>query len=239
MQMVKATTPLPRLFSIGHSDHEPDRLRQLLQAAAVTAVADVRSAPYSKRLPWFNRPELESGLQKAGMAYVFLGDLLGGRPAALSLYDADGRVNYERVRQTEACRRGLDRLLDGAERFTIALLCSEEDPLHCHRGLMIAPALAERGAAMSHLRGDGAVETAAALEARLLAETGVGQGVLDGLFAALVTPAERRQLLAEAYRLRARRWAFRLRPAEGGEAAGPWEEPVHVPPPTPLARPCF
>ncbi len=209
------------LLTIGHSNHELAVFLQLLRAAGATAVADVRSVPYSPRYPHYNREELAPELARHGLVYVFLGDQLGGRPQRPSRYDPDGRVNYERVRQTAAFREGLDRLLRGLEQCTPALLCAEEDPLDCHRGLMITPALVERGLAPVHVRGDGSVETTAAMEQRLLAETGVGAGILDGLFAAAVPDEERRRLLAEAYRLRARRKAFRQRPeASAEEPAG-------------------
>jgi hypothetical protein len=205
-----------RLFSVGHSNHDLPRLVRLLQAVGVTAVADVRSSPYSQRLPQFNRPELERGLPPCGVAYVYLGDFLGGRPRDASLYDADGRVNYERVRTTAAFQRGLDRLERAAAAFTVAFLCGEADPLDCHRGLMIAPALAERGLAVAHLRKDGSVETHAEMETRLLTVTHTDTGLADGLFADLLGAEERRHLLAEAYRARARRVAFRLRPGSPG-----------------------
>jgi hypothetical protein len=205
-----------RLFSVGHSNHDQPRFVRLLQGAGVTAVADVRSSPYSQRLPQFNRPELERSLPAHGIAYVYLGDLLGGRPGDARLYDADGRVNYERVRATAAFQRGLDRLGKAVAAYTVALLCGEADPLDCHRGLMIAPALAERGLAVAHLCKDGSVETQAEMEARLLAITGTDMGLADGLFASLLGAEERRELLAEAYRARARRVAFRLRPGVAG-----------------------
>jgi uncharacterized protein (DUF488 family) len=189
---------------------------QLLHGAGITAVADVRSSPYSQRLPQFNRPELERDLLAQGLAYVFLGDQLGGRPRDPSLYDAEGRVDYEKVRTTAAFQRGLDRLARAAGPYTVALLCGEADPLDCHRGLMIAPALVERGLGVAHLRKDGSVETQAALEARLLAATGSDTSLADGLFAALLGAEERRHLLAAAYRARARRIAFRLRLGTAG-----------------------
>ena len=205
-----------RLLSVGHSNHDWDTFVKLLRDAAVTAVADVRSRPFSRRLPQFNRPELEAGLRREGIAYVFLGDLLGGRPDDPDLYDPleDGRVhvvNYERVRATSAFRRGLERLLHGTERYTIAMLCGEEDPLDCHRGLMIAPALRECGVAPRHLRRGGRVETAEDMEERLLRETKMAEQQ-GGLF-----PVERGELLAEAYRAMNRVKAFRV-------AAGPERE---------------
>jgi uncharacterized protein (DUF488 family) len=213
MQMDNATN----LFSIGHSNHELDKFLQLLQRAGITAVADVRSRPYSRRLPQYNRPELQPALTHHNIAYVYLGHELGGRPEDTDLYDADGRVAYERVRRSYLFQQGVERLLAGLERYRIALFCAEEDPLDCHRGLMIAPALAEQGLAPIHLRGNGAQETTEAFEERLLLETRVGEGFLDGLFAELITPEDRRTMLEQAYRLQARRKAFRLPTGPGGE----------------------
>jgi uncharacterized protein (DUF488 family) len=200
------------LFSIGHSHHEMGRLIELLEAADVTAVADVRSHPYSRRLPQFNRPDLDAALRASGIVYVFLGDLLGGRPAQPDLYDEDRRVDYWRVRAEPFFRQGLDRLARAREKYRVAMLCAEEDPLDCHRGLMIAPAMLERGLAPVHLRGDGSRETTPAMEERLLAATG-----LDGLFT--LVEEERRSALEQAYRVLARKKAFRVRPGE----RPPWE----------------
>lgn len=208
--MEKQRIPGARLVSVGHSNHPPERLRDLLRNAGITAVADVRSSPFSRRLPQFNRPELERTLRGWDIAYAFLGDLLGGRPRDLSLYDAEGRADYERMRATPAVQRGLDRLLQGLEEHRVAMLCAEEDPLDCHRGLMIAPALGERGVATAHLRGDGSVESMEAMEGRLLAETRVGADFLNGLFASVLSEEDRRGWLAEAYRVMARRKAYRL-----------------------------
>jgi uncharacterized protein (DUF488 family) len=208
-----------RLLTVGHSNHDEAVLLGLLRGARVTAVADVRSSPFSRRLPQYNRPQFEAFLRHHGIAYVFLGDLLGGRPADEGLYEDNGRgglvVNYERVRATAAFRRGLDRLEQGLGRYTIALLCGEEDPLDCHRGLMIAPALKERGVEAGHLRKRGEVESTAELEQRLLKETGVGEGLLGGLFP--VSEEEYRELLAEAYRVMNRRKAFRVQAGGEGE----------------------
>ena len=203
-----------RLLSVGHSNHDWSRLLALLRGAGVTAVADVRSSPYSKRYPQFNKGPLESALLASGIGYVYLGDLLGGRPSDPGLYHPEGWADYARMRQTAAFRRGLDRLLLGAEDYTVAMLCSEEDPLDCHRGLMITPALAELGRPPLHLRKDGSLETTADMEKRLLQATGVGDGLLDGLFAAQLDEAERRSLVAEAYRLRNRQVAYRTRAEE-------------------------
>jgi len=161
------------LLSVGHSHHDLDRFLALLRAAGVTAVADVRSSPFSRRLPHFSRAPLSAALERCGITYVYLGDLLGVRPGSRELYDADGRVDYERVRATDFFRQGLDQLVRSTDRLIVAMMCGEEDPLDCHRGLMIAPALVEQGLAPGHLRGDGRIETTEEMERRLLKETGV------------------------------------------------------------------
>ncbi len=209
------------LFTVGHSNHDFGRFVRLLQAAGITAVADVRSRPFSQRYPQFNRPELEYGLRRHDIGYRFLGNQLGGRPGQPSLYDAEGRVDYERVRTTAAFRQGIEQLCRASEHHVVVLLCAEEDPLDCHRGLMIAPALVEYGHAPRHLRGDGKVQTNTQTEDRLLALTGVGAGMVDGLFAFTLGADERRELLAEAYRVQAWRKAFRLKPDASEEVTEP------------------
>ena len=149
-------------------------------------------------------------MKQNGIAYVFLGDLLGGRPRDRELYDADGRVDYERSPGDGGFSSGLERLLRGLEKYTIAMLCGEDDPLDCHRGLMIAPAAQEEGASPLHLRKDGSVETTEAMERRLLVETGTAARHDNPLFAALLTEEDRRAALAEAYRIMNRRKGFRL-----------------------------
>ncbi len=204
----------PRFVSVGHSNHPLEHFVRLLQRHGVTTVVDVRSQPYSQRYPQFNGPELEGALPGFGLAYVFLGNLLGGRPEQPSVYDRDGRVDYERVRATAGFRRGIDQLFRMPGESSVALMCSEEDPLDCHRGLMIAPALVERGVLPEHLRGSGALESTEQFERRLLAATGVGDGMLDGLFATALSAEERAECLREAYRVQARRKAFRLSPEQ-------------------------
>jgi uncharacterized protein (DUF488 family) len=206
----------PALYTVGHSDHDWDGFIALLRQAGVTAVADVRSQPYSRRQPHFNREALQRGLAAHSIAYLFLGDELGGRPMDPALYDGGGRVDYDRVRRTVAFQRGLERLLQLIDGDRITLLCSEDDPRDCHRGLLITPALRDRGVSPLHLRRDGTVETTDELERDLLRAAGLGD-VYEGLLAGLISDEERRQDLAEAYRRMAARKAYRLPPDGDGE----------------------
>lgn len=156
---------MPTIWSIGHSNHSFDHLRGLLEGAAIATVADVRSIPFSRWHPQFNRDRLRDALGAAGIGYVLLGEELGGRPLEPTLYDGAGQVRYDLVAATDRFRAGVERLVQLAGTARVAMMCSEEDPTRCHRRRLVMPALAERGAGTVHLRGDGSQMTEADLAA--------------------------------------------------------------------------
>ena len=156
------------VLTIGHSTHSMEAFVDLLQRHEVTAVADVRAAPYSRFNPQFNRESLASSLDAHGIAYVFLGSELGGRSEDPACYD-NGRICYDRLGGTRSFQKGLDRVTQGATRHRIALMCSEKEPLECHRGLLVAPALEARGASVVHIRPEGGLELHADAMCRLIA----------------------------------------------------------------------
>jgi len=205
----------PTVFTIGHSNHSSERFLALLQRAGVTAITDVRSIPQSRRCPQFGRARIERWLADAGIAYVFLGAELGGRPQDPALL-RDGRPDYERMATTRAFRVGLERVLKGAARHRIALMCAERDPIDCHRFLLVSRHLHEGGAQLRHILADGSIEPQEATELRLFARTG---GRRDGLLAELPPP---RQAIVRAYDIRSGRITRLSRPdARTGGAETP------------------
>jgi len=187
------------LFSIGHSNIAAERFLALLRNVGVDTIADVRSTPFSRRFPWFSGKTLAAALTQHGMTYLAYGDALGGRPRDAALY-RHGVADYEAMARQPHFQAGLDRLLADAARSRVCLMCAEREPLDCHRCLLVARSLAERGLTIGHILHDGTVEPHAATEQRLLALTGAS----DDLF---VTGQDER--LASAYRRRARAAAYR------------------------------
>src|SRR6516162_9586134 len=143
------------LLTIGHSNLAADRFVALLKDAGVTAVADVRSVPFSRWCPWFSGKALAERLAGEAIAYIALGDALGGRPRDPGLY-RDGVADYEAMAARAEFAAGLQRVMDEMARHRVCLLCAEREPLDCHRCLLVGRALAERGLALGHIRGDGA-----------------------------------------------------------------------------------
>jgi len=166
--------------------------------ATFHAVADVRTSPYSRHYPHFSRDELREELRLDGISYVFLGKELGGRPIERRFY-CDGVADYEKMARTAEFSNGLNRVAEGAKKYRIALMCSEHDPLDCHRCLLVGRALAERGVRVSHILSSGNIVSHTMIEEKLLELSGRGA---DDLF------APRADRLVAAYRDRARKVAF-------------------------------
>ncbi len=188
----------PTIFSLGHSTHTYGRFLELVRKAGVTAIADVRTSPFSRHFPHFNRDILKNELRTDGIVYSFLGKELGGRPTGRQFY-CDGVADYERMARSPDFTQGLERVLEGARKYHIALMCSEHDPLDCHRCLLVGRVLAERGVGVKHILMDGVIVDHRDIEERLL--TSQGRESTD-LFLSL---SER---LAEAYRKRSRKVAY-------------------------------
>ena len=185
------------VWTVGHSNHPIERFVDLLVGAGITAVAEVRSRPWSRRHPQYNREALARSLKDAGVAYVFLGAELGARAVDPAAWH-DGRVDYERLAATAAFRSGIDRVEASAASHRIALMCAEREPLDCHRTILVSRHLAARGVAVTHLLADGRHEAHAETERRLLAKTGEAADLLT----------EEADALARAYTRRSRELAW-------------------------------
>lgn len=146
------------LFTVGHSTHTLQHFFYLLKLHSITALCDVRSKPYSRTNPQFNREDLKMALSDQGIAYVFLGRELGARSEDPTCYD-DGKVQYDRLARTDLFRDGLDRIQEGAKKYRIALMCSEKEPLDCHRTILVARHLHALGFEVQHILADGGLES--------------------------------------------------------------------------------
>ena len=160
------------MFTIGHSNHSVEKLTGLLKGYGIGVLVDTRSRPYSRHAPHFNKSAIEETLAGDGIVYLFFGRELGGWPEGEEFYDGKGRVDYALVACSKPFLDGISRLEREIQRRKVGLLCSEEDPAHCHRRLLVGRALQERGVTLIHIRGDGSVET-----------EGDGDGIQPALFA--------------------------------------------------------
>ena len=192
------------LFTLGHSNLELEVFFAVLGQHRIQVLGDVRSRPASFRFPQFNREPLKAGLASVGIHYEFLGETLGGRPADSRAYREDGLVDYAVRRRAPDFVEGIERALALSRTGITALMCAEEDPLQCHRFLMICPALLERGVSPVHIRRGGALESQSEAEDRLLVIHGFDDVTSTSLFV-----SGREAALRDALVLQSKDFAFR------------------------------
>jgi uncharacterized protein (DUF488 family) len=154
------------IFTIGHSTHRIEHFVALLEKHDITALADVRSSPFSRFNPQFNRERIKNTLRESGISYVFLGEELGARSKDPCCYD-HGRVNFKKLAATPLFKDGLDRVIAGASKFKIAMMCAEKEPLDCHRTILVARELESRDIPVTHILADGSLEPHSAALTRL------------------------------------------------------------------------
>lgn len=187
------------VFTIGHSTHPQERFIALLRQHGITALCDVRSKPYSRMNPQFNREELKEALLAQGVEYRFLGKELGARSDDPSCYE-NGKVQYDRLAETELFKYGLKRVLRGMrDDFRIALMCAEKEPLECHRTILVARHLLALGVTVEHILADGSLENHDAALSRLARMINLREPDLVH---------SREQLIADAYRKQGERIAY-------------------------------
>jgi len=205
--MTPAKTAAHSVFTIGHSNLEMSDFLGMLLRYEVKLLCDVRSRPGSFRFPQFNREPLMNQLASAKIIYQFFGDQFGGRPLDSRYYRPDGLVDYAARRKAPDFAEGMDRLLGSAKSQNIVLMCAEEDPLHCHRFLLLCPALVQHGVSPIHLRRGAVAESQRDAEDRLLQAHGFADVTSNSLFS-----QGRAAALDDALRLQAEQYGFRTSP---------------------------
>lgn len=190
------------VYTIGHSNHSTEEFLLCLQAHGIGAIGDVRSRPYSRYNPHFDRETLKAALKQAGIGYVFLGNELGARSETPSCYK-NGKVQYDRLAETEAFRNGLARVASGASTYRVCLMCAEKEPEECHRTILVARHLVERGFTVRHILADRSLQTHAEVLDGLMARFDLRHNELH-LFRSDAN------LLEDAYRLQENRIAYQM-----------------------------
>lgn len=199
------------IFTIGHSNHSIEQFVALLEMHRISVLADVRSAPYSRMYPQFNREVLQELLDRSGIRYAFMGAELGARRDEPECY-VEEKARYDLIARTPRFREGLERLHRSAGRHRVALVCAEQDPLTCHRAILVCRHL-RTAFSISHILDDGRLECHAALEERLLKATRI-----EG--ADLFTTAE--DALERAYDVQGDRIAYVRPPALIEQGGNGW-----------------
>ncbi len=166
--------PQPKqCFTVGYGNYPIDRFITFLQNINIDLIIDVRSSPYSRFNPHFNRENLENSLNRSDIGYRYLGDKIGGRYTDPGLLYPDGTVNYRKVQNTEKFQEGITDVLSIiSSGKKLALMCAEKEPERCHRFALISPVLQAKGISVIHVRPEGKLQTNEELEHELVKPVG-------------------------------------------------------------------
>jgi len=153
------------VFTAGFSSLTQDRFWANLRAYDIQLLVDVRSRPFSGRIPHFDRERIGPAALAAGFDYRYMGQELGGLPDGADFYDAAGYVLYHRIATQPWFEQGIQRVLfDLRQGKRLALACVEDDPRQCHRRLLLGRVLREQGIGVAHILADGGLIAEAELQ---------------------------------------------------------------------------
>lgn len=150
------------IYTIGHSNLKFEKFLELLNENEIKIVVDVRSLPFSRYSPQFNKDWIKEELENAGIEYMliedeFVGNILGGRPRDEDCYEGS-TIIYKKIMKKKWYVEGILELINTAKKKKTAIMCSEEDPSKCHRHHLITQSLLNNGITVFHIRGNGNIE---------------------------------------------------------------------------------
>lgn len=138
------------LYTIGHSNQSFEEFAEMLQSQSINVIVDVRSVPASKYTPQFNKEPLQASLKRMNITYMSFAEEFGARRT--DAFDENNNVNFEKAVTTPAFQRGVQRLLTGLEKgYRISLMCSEANPIECHRFAMVSRYFYEHDVDVRHI----------------------------------------------------------------------------------------
>ena len=197
------------LYTIGHSNHEAEYFIELLKKNGVNVVVDVRSTPFSQYTTQFNKNEIKKTLNDHGLVYIHMGEEFGARREDRSLYDTDGRLDFELTKKSDAFRSGVRRIEDGLEKgYHIAFMCAEKHPEDCHRCILVGKAFHDMGYTVLNILEDGST----------MSQDEVGELLLQKYYPdrnqvsifTLENPVSEEEYLEKAYRKREKDIAYSM-----------------------------
>lgn len=157
------------IYTVGHSTYNIDYFIKLLRINSINCIIDVRSTPYSKYGPQYNRESLKKSLNEKGIYYIYMGKEFGARRNNRDLYSKEGYLDFEKTSLDKDFKTGMSRIEDGINKgYRIAFMCTEKDPFDCHRCILVGRQFKEVGHNVKNILPNGNCITQEEIEKRLL-----------------------------------------------------------------------
>jgi len=203
-----------KLYTIGHSVHSVERFIDMLNNYDINCLIDVRSTPYSRFASQYNISEIKKILKNNQKHYIFMGEEFGARRSDKTLYDSSGVLDFNKVIMSNLFQSGVRRVKTGLDKgFNIAFMCTEKDPVDCHRSILVGRAFNDEKYDVFNIHEDGSTETQEELIERLLKQYFPDRNQAN-IFDFLEGEKKKEDLVHQAYILRNRDIAYKLEEKE-------------------------
>ncbi|CUQ49796.1 Uncharacterized conserved protein [Clostridium paraputrificum] len=157
------------IFTIGHSNYDVERLIDMLRFYNINCVVDIRGTPYSKYNIQYNKEIIQKTLEREGFIYIYMAKELAAKRINKVSYNDEGYSDFEKVVQEEEFIKGMERLKNGCQKgYRIALLGAMQDPIRCHRAILVGRSLRDAGFKVKHILHDYSIGSQEDIEKYLL-----------------------------------------------------------------------
>lgn len=198
------------IFTIGHSNYSIDRLIDMLRHFNIDCVVDIRGIPYSKYNVQFDKETIRYSLTKAGFIYIYMAKELAAKRLSRVSYNEEGYADFEKVIHEDDFINGINRLKNGCEKgYKIAILGAMQDPIRCHRSILVGKALRDYGFNVNHILDDYTIASQEDIEKNLLDKyfKNRGQITIDSL---LGNELSEKEMIRKAYKMANKEIGYRL-----------------------------
>jgi uncharacterized protein (DUF488 family) len=159
------------LYTIGYTSFSLLQAVCIIKAHGINVIIDVRSTPYSKQYSDYNKENIEKHLTNNKIFYRSYAKEFGARQTEQRYFTNEGFLDFELYTNSLCFLSGYKKIQNSIARgYNVALMCSEKDPAHCHRSIMISRRFFNGGFNVKHILADGSVEMQSDIETILLNE---------------------------------------------------------------------
>lgn len=198
------------IFTIGHSNYKVEKLIDMLRYYNINCVVDIRGTPYSKYNVQYNKETIRDTLIKEGFVYIYMAKEFAAKRENKVSYNKEGYSDFEKVIYEEEFKNGIERLKNGCKKgYRIALLGAMQDPIRCHRSILVGRELVQHGFNVKHILDDYSIAYQDDIEKSLLDKyfEDRNQITIDYM---LGTDKNEKEMIEESYRLANKEIGYRI-----------------------------
>lgn len=198
------------IYTLGHSNYPFDKFIEILKKYDINCVVDIRSTPYSKYNTQYNKEFLHETLKNLGYTYIYMADEFGAKRKTKVSYNDEGYADFDKVILEDEFKRGIERLKVGCSKnYKIVLLGAMQEPIRCHRAILLGKELIKAGFDVKHIMHEGDLKVQSELEEQLLEKyfEDRNQLTIDSLFGNAIS---REDMIKEGYKLANKEIGYRI-----------------------------